>query len=144
MRLKWVVNGDCPLIIPPSQSDKTMKRLFTLAVVAAGLMFTASASIASAYDGHHGSAHHGGHSAYYQGNYGHGGQGYSHGGYGHSIVPSYGPSYGYQSGYRGYSTGYAPGYSSGYAPSYGYGNGYSHGRGIHLDVGRLHILGGHH
>jgi hypothetical protein len=126
-------------------SDLQMKRFFTIAVVAAGLTLGFSASPASAFDNFHGGygGHHGGHGSYVHSGYAHGGgHGYSHGGYGysHGQVQSYAPDYGYHSGYGHSSYGYQPSYRSGYAPSYDHG----HGRGLHLDIGNVHVLGRGH
>jgi hypothetical protein len=122
-----------------------MKRLFAIAALTVGLTVFGTISQASAGD-HYYSGHSAQHGNVYSGHgYSHGS--YGHGGYGHGVAQPYQqnygsyygnvPSYGYPN--AGYSPIYQSGYRGGYAPSYG------HSGGVHLDIGRFHILGhGHH
>ncbi len=123
-----------------------MKRILTLAIAVAATGFFGVTSNASAADHFHGRHHnryagHGqtGHQylrnrnlVYRQGFYG---------GYASGTVQSFAPNYGY----RGRSYGAAPGYGSGYGSGYTPSNHGSRG-GVHLDIGRFHVLGlgGHH
>ena len=140
-----------------------MKRILFSIVVAAAFGFFAFPTNASAGDHFNGryAAGYGGYgqavqqyggsgcSAYGQSGYGSGyGGGYGgayrghNSGYHGGPVQSYVPSYGHGGyGHRGGSYGVSPGYGSGYAPS----NNGARG-GIHLDIGRFHVLGlgGHH
>lgn len=133
--------------------ERLMKRILSLAIAAAAIGLFAFASNASASDQFHGRHYSGygghgltghqyatsGYSAYGQGGYSSAYRGNcsAYGGYRRGPVQSYAPNYGYGGG----SYGVAPGYRSGYAPS----NNSTRG-GIHLDIGRFHVLGlgGHH
>lgn len=116
-----------------------MKRSLTIAALAAGLFVIAGNTDAIA-----GGYQHGGHHAYSGGHHG----GYQHGGYTHAPVQTYG-NHGYSSNYGGYGGGYGqayqPRYQRQYAPAYRP-QSYSRQGGLHIDIGRFHVLGagGHH
>ncbi|QDT04985.1 hypothetical protein K227x_33830 [Rubripirellula lacrimiformis] len=123
-----------------------MKRAFAIAAIAVGLFAITQDSEATAADyfhgghgGHHG--HHGSYQAGYQSGY--------RGGYSPAPVQAYHGRPGYSANYGsqqyGYGQSYRPRVQSRYAPSYSTPQHRQHG-GLHLDIGRFHILGvgGHH
>ena len=115
-----------------------MNRTLAIAAMATGLFVFAGTSDANAGDYFHG-GHHG---------YSGGHHGAYHGGYARAPIQPYG-NYGYSSNYGGYGRGYGqtyqPRYQPQYAPSHTSRSYRQHG-GLHLDIGRFHILGigGHH
>ncbi|EMI44935.1 hypothetical protein K227x_35370 [Rubripirellula lacrimiformis] len=121
-----------------------MNRAFAIAALAAGLFAFAGNTGATASDYFHGG--HGGHHAYSGGHHGGG----HHGGYAQAPVQTYG-NYGYSSNYGGYGYGqtyqpsYQPQYQQQYSPTYR-SQPYRQRGGLHLDIGRFHVLGagGHH
>ncbi|WDQ17077.1 hypothetical protein [Rhodopirellula sp. P2] len=114
-----------------------MNRAFAIAALAVGLFVFTGNTDATANDYFHG-GHHGYHGSHHGGGH--------HGGYAHAPVQTYG-NYGYSSNYGGYGYGqtYQPRYQQRYAPTYR-SQPYRQRGGLHLDIGRFHVLGvgGHH
>ncbi|QDV85704.1 hypothetical protein [Planctomycetes bacterium TBK1r] len=127
-----------------------MKRIHSLMVTAVAIGCFAFASDASAdhFNGRYGAGYGGygqagqqfggsGCSAYGQGGYGSAYRGGYSSGYSRGPIQSHAPNYGYGGG----SYGVAPGYRSGYAPSNYTPRNHGARGGIHLDIGRFHVLG---
>lgn len=127
-----------------------MKRILTFATAVLAIGFCGFTQNASAGDHYYGGHHrgHGYNTHHSAGNgyspYGRRNYGSNYGGYGRGPVQSYAPQYGYGHGGGGY--GVTPSYGRTYSPSYSSPNHSAPRGGIHLDIGRFHVLGlgGHH
>ncbi len=138
-----------------------MNRAFAIAALAAGLFAFAGSTNATASDyfhggqhgysgGHHGGNHHAGYGHAPVQTHGNSGYSSNYGGYGYgqTYQPSYQRSYqpSYQRSYqRSYQSSYQPRYQQQYAPTY-QSQPYRQRGGLHIDIGRFHVLGagGHH